>query len=306
MLQTVTGLVDIATFGLVDAHGHVWIDPPNDAMLEIVLHDRQQIVRELRQFREAGGTAIIDCQPAGCGRDANKLREISEASGIFITATTGFHQRQYYAPDYWLWSAKAEAAAKFFVQELTQGMQETNGKIRATTLKIVYEGIIEGQIKILIEAAAEAAKQTGAAILVHTEQGKNVEALLPFFQRLAIPPSQLYLCHVDKRPDFGLHRELAQSGVLLGYDTFNRPKYHPEGNAWPLLIKMIKEGYSEQVAIALDLANMDMWKFSGALSGMLFMSEQIRPRLVSEGFDKTHIDAVLGANIMRHLTPRNL
>lgn len=304
MLQTVTGLVDLASFGLVDAHGHVWIDPPDEALLEIVLNNRQRITEELRKFREVGGTAIVDCQPAGCGRDANRLREISEASGIFITATTGFHQQQYYAPDYWLWSAKVEDATNFFIGELTQGMREAKGHIRATTIKIAYDGVIEGQIQILMEAVAESAKQTGAAILIHTKQGKNIEALLPFFQKYDIPPSQIYLCHVDKRPDFGLHREMAQAGVLMGYDTFNRPKYNPEGNGWPLLLKMIAEGFSEHIAIALDLANADMWKFNGALDGMLFMSGKIQTRLIAEGIEQSNIKRVLGANIARYLTRR--
>jgi phosphotriesterase-related protein len=302
MLQTVTGLVDIASLGLVDAHGHVWIDPPNEALLEIVLHDRESIVKELRKYRESGGTAIVDCQPAGCGRDANKLREISEASGVFITATTGYHQKQYYAPDYWLWTAKANQAADFFIEELTKGMRETGGRIRATNIKIAFEGTISGQTQVLMEAAADAAKQTGAAILVHTEKGNNIEALLPFFQKHDISPSRLFLCHVDKRPDFGLHKEMVQAGALLGYDTFNRPKYRPEGNGWPLLIKMMKEGFKEHIAVALDLANAAMWKFNGATHGMMFLAEQIRPRLVSEGFSEEEIKPVLGANITRHLT----
>lgn len=304
MLQTVTGLVDNASLGIVDAHGHVWIDPPTEALLEIVLNDRDRIASELRKFRELGGTALIDCQPAGCGRDANKLREISEASSVFITASTGFHLKRYYAPQYWLWSATVTEAAAYFVEELSKGMRETKGRIRATNIKIAFEGSIEGQAQVLMEAAAAAAKETGVAILVHTEQGKNVEDLLPFFQKHAIASSRLYFCHVDKRPDFGLHKELAQAGILLGYDTFNRPQYRPESNAWPLLLKMIREGYSKHLAIALDLANADMWKFNGAAHGMLFLAQQVRPKLQAENIGASEIKQVLGANVAACLERR--
>lgn len=183
-------------------------------------------------------------------------------------------------------------------------MRETNGQIRATNIKIAYEGTISGQTQVLMEAAAEAAKQTGAAILVHTEQGKNIEALLPFFQKHDIPASQLYFCHVDKRPDFGLHKEMVQAGVLLGYDSFNRPKYRPDANGWPLFLKMIREGLSEGVAVALDLANAAMWKFSGEPHGMLFISEQIHPRLLSEGVSEQDVKRVLGENVARRLVRR--
>jgi hypothetical protein len=47
------------------------------------------------------------------------------------------------------------------------------------------------------------------------------------------------MCHVDKRPDVGLHRELARAGVLLGYDTFGRPKYNPDQGVWQLIPALV-------------------------------------------------------------------
>lgn len=67
MLQTVTGLVDVATFSVVDGHGHVWIDPPDEAQLEIVLHDQKSITKELRKFREAGGQQLLIASPQVVG-----------------------------------------------------------------------------------------------------------------------------------------------------------------------------------------------------------------------------------------------
>ena len=92
-------------------------------------------------------------------------------------------------------------------------MRETGNTIRATTIKVGYEGTIAGQTRVLMEAAAEASRQTGALILFHTERGQNVEALIPFFGDRGVPASRLYICHVDKRPDAGLHRALAQAGA---------------------------------------------------------------------------------------------
>ena len=63
------------------------------------------------------------------------------------------------------------------------------------------------------------------------------------------------LCHIDKRPDVGLHRDLAAAGVLLEYDTFFRPKYDPERNVWPLVERMLADGYAASIAIGTDLAD---------------------------------------------------
>jgi 5-phospho-D-xylono-1,4-lactonase len=216
-------------------------------------------------------------------------------------ATTGFHRQQYYPPGYWLWSATAEQAAAYFIEELTVGTRETKGTSRAATIKIGYEGQIDGQTRALMEGVAQAARETGALVLFHTEQGKNVEALIPFFSERGVMPTRLYMCHVDKRLDFGLHRELAQAGVLLGYDTFIRPKYDPENGVWKLLPQMVESDLADHVAIGLDMAYSSMWRHYGGAPGLLALPEQIAARLHAESFPEAAIRNMLGKNIARYL-----
>ncbi|GAB4551859.1 MAG: hypothetical protein OHK0023_19270 [Anaerolineae bacterium] len=305
-LLTVTGSLPVETIRLMDGHTHAWIMPPDGIAPEarLDLHDAEAIRAELHDFRAAGGSALVDCQPYGCGRDANMLRKLSQETDVAITATTGFHQRKYYPPNHWLWSATEDAAADFFIGELTVGMRETLGAEtpqRATTIKVGYEGTIEGQTRRLMIAAARASAQTGAVILFHTEQGKNIEGLLPFFADLGIRAERLYLCHVDKRPDVGLHRELAQAGVLLGYDTFARPKYAPDQGVWPLLRAMVAADLEGAIAIGLDLALPSMWQHFGGQPGMTFLPDQIVPRLQQEGFKAETILRLTGQNVAQRL-----
>ena len=301
--QTVTGPVWAQDVTLADGHAHVWIEPPPgvDPGARLDLHDYDRIRAELAAFRAAGGLLVVDCQPGGAGRDARRLRQLAEATGLWITATTGFHQRKYYPPDHWLWAASAEDAAIHFVEELTVGTEESAGAIPATTIKIGYEGSIDGQTRVLMEAAAEASHQTGALILFHTERGHNVEALIPFFGDRGVPASRLYICHVDKRPDVALHRELARAGVLLGYDTFARPKYDPDRGAWKLIAALAADGLAAHVAICLDLALSDMWMSYGGEPGMAFLPNVILPRLVAEGYSEGMIRQLTGGNIARYL-----
>jgi predicted metal-dependent phosphotriesterase family hydrolase len=305
MFQTVIGAVPVEQVELADAHAHAWIAPPAGVPAEnrYELDNYEAIRAELDDFRAAGGTTLIDCQPGGCGRDANRLRDLAQATGLHITATTGFHLRKYYPPDSWLWSAPVEKAAAYFVGELTTGMVETGGTLRATTIKIAYEGTISGQPRVLMEAAAEAARQTGALLLFHTERGANVEALPAFFAERGIPANRLYLCHVDKRPDIALHRELAQAGVLLGYDTFVRPQYDPEQGAWPLLKTLVADGLSGHIAISLDLAMASLWRHYGGQVGLVFLPQQIIARLQAEGFSTTIIHQLTAQNIASRLVP---
>jgi phosphotriesterase-related protein len=305
-IQTVTGSLAESAVTLADGHAHAWIAPPEgiapEARLELDRFDAIQA--ELDQFRAAGGSLLVDCQPGGTGRDANRLAQLAQATGVWITATTGFHLQKYYPPEDWLWSATAESAAAYFVEELVTGTRESQGTIRAAAIKVGYGGVIEGQTRVLMEAAAEAARQTGALLLFHTERGINVEALLPFFADRGVPAQRLYLCHVDKRPDVGLHRELAQAGVLLGYDTFARPRYDPERTVWPLLLAMVAADLGAHVAVGQDMALPEMWRSWGGEPGLCFLPEVIIPRLRAEGVSEAVFRQLTGANIALRLAYR--
>jgi phosphotriesterase-related protein len=301
-LQTVLGPTPVEDVKMADAHAHVWIDPPKGVApkARFELNNARLIEAELKDFRSGGGTTLIDCQPGGTGRDARMLVKLSEAAGLHITATTGFHLERYYPGDYWLWSATEKAAADYFINELTAGVQE-KGEVLAAAIKVGYAGKIEEQTRILMEAAAEASRQTGAALLFHTEEGFNVEALPLFFEDRGVAANRLYLCHMDKRPDVGLHQELAQAGVLLGYDTFVRTTYKPNQHAWPLLLEMIQKGYDGHIAIGLDMARSSMWRHYGGWPGLVVLPEQILSRLYSEGLSESVVEKLIGQNVARFL-----
>ena len=313
VLRTVTGTVELDRndVGIVDGHGHLWIDPPPGVAesARIELDDETMIRAELTDFYEAGGRVVVDCQPGGCGRNHRMLVELSAASRVQVTATTGFHLARYYPPRHWLWSASAAEALAYFVEELTRGMRDDDHHaapslrepVRATCIKVGYDGELFGQALVLTEAALQAARQTGATILVHTEQGRNVEALLAFSERRGIPPTQLYLCHMDKRPDAALHQELAETGILLGYDTFARPKYSPETGAWKLIEALAERDLDSRIAIGLDLAHPPLWRHAGGAEGLLMIANRIMPRLQAMGFSQSAVLGMTGRNVAERL-----
>lgn len=309
VVQTVTGTVAVEAVQLADGHEHVWIKPAGgvseDARIE--LNDYPRIRQELEAFKAAGGTLLVDCQPGGAGRDTRQLRRLSEETGVLITATTGAHQRKYYPPDSWQWRAGVDEAARYFISELTEGTRESLGEesgaepVRAAIIKIGYEGVIEGQTEVLMEAAAVASRQTGASILFHTEMGRNIEALIPFFEKHGVAPNRLYMCHVDKRPDVGLHRELARAGVLLGYDTFGRPKYDPDHNVWRLIPALAADGLAHGMAVCLDFAFPSMWRSFGGEPGLTFIQSDILPHLAQIGLDAATIKRLTAQNVANRL-----
>lgn len=290
--------------GITDGHNHAWISPVAGADAAApVLNNYELIREELRLYRAAGGQSLMDCQPPGCGRDANRLAQLARDTGVQIIASTGFHRARYYAPGHALFSFSAEQAAGFFINELTRQLGESQGatSIRAGFIKVALERLWSDTPHQALLGAALAARQTGDLVEIHTEQGALAERVVLFFGAQGVPPQQLVLCHMDKRPDSGLHRELAQHGVLLEYDTFYRPKYDPEANLWPLLEKMIAAGLSDRVVLATDMAEPGQYLAAGRGPGLASLPAKIKPRLERMGIPETAIQQMLGGNIARRL-----
>jgi len=304
-VMTVLGEVYPEHLGVTDAHNHVWIDQIHGVNpAGPVLNLWEPILSELLEYALAGGQTILDCQPCGCGRNANKLAKLSKASGVAIVACTGFHRNLYYPPDYWLWREQTEAIAHHFLQEIQTGMQETLGSeipIRAGFIKIACEDTLRKTYQPALEAAVQAAVETRLAIEIHTEKGGDAEAIVEFFLNRNVKASQIILCHIDKRPDFSLHSTLAQTGIFLEYDTFYRPKYQPEKFLWPLITSMIAAGFEERITLATDMAEASMWSTLGGGPGLANYPQRISKQLNEIGLDRRNVKKLMGENISRCL-----
>ena len=288
----------------LDGHAHAWIDPPADVApsAALPLRDEPHQRAALARFAEAAGTqraALIDCQPPACGRDARMLARLSRATGVAISACTGFHLAQYYPGGVRPWS-DAASAAEHFSRELGVGLHELPTR-RAGLIKAAHTGR-SGEDPSMWDAVVEARGRTDALLLVHTERGASVEALLDDLLDRNVPARKVYLCHVDKRPDLDLHLELARAGVLLGFDTLVRPRYRPEETTWPLLARLVEEGHGTAIALGLDLAEAAMWHGHGPTSGPAALVHHVERELVDRGYEVALIDALLGQNLLRRAT----
>ncbi|MFN8482581.1 MAG: hypothetical protein U0768_06005 [Anaerolineae bacterium] len=304
-VMTVNGPLPPSALGTTDAHTHVWIAAVAGAAADAPqLHDAAAIVRELEDFRRVGGGAVVDCQPGGCGRDGRSLARLSAASGVHIVAATGYHRARYYAPDAPQLRFTAEQACDYFVGEILGGLTETRedaGPVYPGFIKIAAEATLEQSPLALMEGAAAASLATGYAIEMHTEQGASAEHFLEFFIQQGVSPQRLVFCHIDKRPDVALHRELAAAGVVLEYDTFFRPKYQPDTNVWPLLEALAAAGFDHQIALATDMADSAMWRSYGGGPGMAAFVTQIGARLASVGFQDSAVRSLTGGAIAERL-----
>jgi 5-phospho-D-xylono-1,4-lactonase len=294
-LTTVLGDVERPAGGRLDAHAHAWIAPSAGVEGVPIKTDVTAVERDLVRFRAAGGWGIVDAQPPGAGRDLARLVELSQRSAVHVVASTGFHLRRYYAPALPPWLRDADAAHRRFVAEVRHGTDIDGVGVRAGAIKAAHPGCVDAWTARLLAAAAAASQATGALLCVHTERGTGLDELVAFLTRHGQPPSRTMLCHVDKRPDHGLHAELARAGFLLEYDTFARDRYAPDDNVWPLLARLIDDGHAASVACATDHVDV------AERAGIAGLAREVAPRLLAAGVETEIVDAVTGGNVARRL-----
>jgi predicted metal-dependent phosphotriesterase family hydrolase len=301
IVRCVEGDLAPTEIGICDAHNHLWIEKQNGFSSGTPYLDNYLAIRaELIDYRQSGGQSIVDCQPSDCGRNGKKLRSLSRSSGVHVVACTGYHLKKYYPANHWLFNTDVDRARDFFLSEISLGLQESLGDpkpIRAGFIKVACQEHLAESPVTLLKAAAQAAIHTGVAVEVHTEKGSEAEKILDFLLAEGMKSNKIVLCHMDKRPDFSLHKELVTEGALLEYDTFYRPKYKPEMHLWKLIAEMVKAGLDNQLALATDMADASMWINFGQGPGLAGFPGNIKDHLLRIGIADKVVEGLLGANI---------
>jgi len=219
-------------------------------------------------------------------------------------SVSGFHRREYYSLDSKIWKLDEEEATNFFKQEVQQGLKESlaeNFDIRASIIKIPFVGMLKGSYLVLTNAAIKAAMETNVPILVHTEQGRDVEWFSDFLLKSGVKPEKVVFCHIDKRNDILLHQKLAEQGFYLEYDTFLREKYNPDPNTYELISLMVKRGFGNKLMIGSDISDNIMWRKVQAEQGYGGFFRGLKDKLSSKLENEKEVMNIMGRNAAEFL-----
>src|SRR5690606_24351873 len=75
----------------------------------LVLDDIETAVKEALLFKKAGGSTMVDCTSIGIKRQPQKLRELSERTGIYVIAGSGYYTQDTHPSEMAGWSAEEVA-----------------------------------------------------------------------------------------------------------------------------------------------------------------------------------------------------
>jgi len=306
-LRTVLGDIAAEHAGVCSAHEHLIIDRSftTYANPEFLLDSVDAACVDVAEFRSAGGSVLVDSMPCGGGRNVRKLAELSERTGVHILCPTGVHLECYYAPGHWSERLNAEQMASLFVDEIEQGIDyaDLNGPHversphRAGVIKVASSlNQINPRERKIIEAASIAHHATGAPILTHSEQGTAALDQTRLFEEQRVPLQHVVISHTDRKPDYGYHRELFSTGVVLEYDSAFRWKAGETNHTLELVVNAVRDGFGGQVVLGMDAARRRYWRGYGGAPGLGFLLNEFVPMLIEHGLTQRDVHRIFVEN----------
>lgn len=307
--ETVLGTITEAELGHAQPHEHIYITGTKDQLhcKAICMNNLAASAEELKLYRAAGGSTVVDANPLATGRDVLALKDASRLSGVHIIATTGYHLPKFYPEDHWIWTTPTERLADLFADEIENGMYQdgcyswpsVQTESRAGLIKAMMldDGLDDTRTKAHLTAAGMAAARTGTPIMIHTEYGKGaLRAVDLLAGTLGVPVEKILICHVDRQTaDYRIHEEIARTGVFLEYDTITLFEYHNVASEIRLLRHMIDRGFLSQLLISTDPTTDRMKSYFGTV-GIDYILTEFLPLLEVAGFTPEEVTRITRQN----------
>jgi phosphotriesterase-related protein len=359
-IMTVTGAISPEDLGLTSMHEHILYDgsvyrkrfqhllPPQDQLpvkeddpvtLENIYHHRQNLILswdgvsmhdedtmlgELTDFKNSGGSAMIDVSVPGLRSNLPAIRRLSQDSGIFVIPSTGL-----YSEDSWpdrFRNMSVKGYEQYMIKEITDGIEDTG--IKAGHIKVAIEGgPTEQEIKLL-KAAAHVSSETGLSISIHTGalmDHNQIRDVVSLVLDEGIVPARTVMCHMQhsiacmdlkklvqdpssRQLSIDFNKEMLDKGFIAGHDCFGH-EYRlvllgwlgtPEWQNLAAIYELCQLGYSSQITLATDtFLKIQTRRFGGG--GYSHLTTSVLPLLREVGVCEQHINDMIIKNPARIL-----
>ncbi len=335
-IQTVLGPVAPEELGVTLAHEHLLFDlrclweapPPERAHLvdaeptpahraelerdlyhsKRTLHhdDPELAAREASRFREAGGATIVDLTTIGLAPDPSALRAIAAATGLNVVAGAGYYREKCLPAE--VLERSVDELADELERWVVEGMYGTD--VRAGILgELGTMSPIRPFEERQLQAAARVQRRTGVAINVHPSIWAHEHLrIIDILEEAGADLGRVAISHCDQLVEPDWHRQIAERGVNLCFDTFGAEfEYEGDGSREPTdteridcLQRLLDAGRASQLLLSHDICSLlQLHRYDGP--GYDHVPTTIVGRLRSAGASQTDIDRMLIENPRRLL-----
>lgn len=285
-----------------------WVRRNFNANLDnLRLTDERLAADEIRLFKHAGGSTVVDPTPRTLARDPLALARIARATGLNVVMGSGYYVDASHPPD--MDGVSVDDLAREMIADVTTGVGDTG--VRAGLLGEIGTTYpwTENERKVL-RAAIAAQRATGAPLMVHPgRHPKMPMELAEFVQKEGGDVRRTIMCHIDRTiVDVAAVRDLAQTGIWLEYDLFGMEcAYYPynpsfdmpnDGGRMAHVLALMEAGHTDRLLLSHDIAYKTSLVAYGGY-GYHHLLVNVVPRLRAKGVDDAGIERLLVANPRR-------
>jgi len=300
-IQTVLGAIAPEELGVTYCHDHLYFMPPEpfasqDTDLRLDLADAA--IGELKSFKMAGGSALVEMTTPEMGRDAKKLQDISRNAGVHVIAATGYNKGKFCEP--FIRDKSVNEIVQEEIRDLTESMDGTTARAGLIKAASGLNNISDAERK-LFDAAVVVHKETGAPVSTHTEKGTMALEQIEILVSGGVAPEHIIIGHSDLNMDWDYFQSVADTGVMIGFDQIGKEKYAPDAVRIDFIKRLINKGYGSQIMLSMDLARRSNWPSFGFGygPGLTFILWRFVPWMLQSGVSKEAVDDMLVNNPAR-------
>jgi len=306
-IQTVLGPIEPSSLGFTLPHEHTQI-----ALWHIegrwdywqLTRDEPVILAELAQYRDAGGSGLVDLTLPGVGRDPVWLRGLAEASGLHLVMGGGWYRTAYYPPQARIALRSVDDLADELVRDITDGVGESGvrpGILGEIGTDKPWVSPAEERVH---RAVARAARRTGLAITTHGPLSAVGLAQLRIFEEEGADPGRVVIGHADSYPVLEHQLAIIERGANVEFDFLGMPwptERHAEARTVQLTCDLLARGHADRILLSQDVCHDNQLTVNEG-NGFTYLTEAFLPRLQAAGVSDAEIDTMTIDNPRRLLT----
>jgi phosphotriesterase-related protein len=215
------------------------------------------VAADLASFAAVGGRTVVDLTPPGIGRDPERLRRLSEATGVQVVMGSGWYLEATHPPG--LATTPVDRLAAELVAEFDPARELRPGVIGEIGVSPTFTAAERAALR----AACRAQREVGVPLFVHLPgwQRRAHEVLRVVLDEEGVAPDAVVLCHMDPSgADRDYQRAVADRGVYLEFDMIGMPFHFPgEGQSPPpadtaaAVVALVEAGHGGQLLLSHDL-----------------------------------------------------
>ncbi len=296
-VRTILGDVPAERLGVTYAHEHTVSQPPRQYKFwepDLVLDSVPNGIREVLDFKELGGSCIVDASAIDYGRNVPGMVEIASKTGVHLVATSGFNKGAYFTPE--IEALSEEGFFEIIFKEATLGMDSAGHLPGVLKFGTGYNFMTPAEERAA-RAVCKVQRETGLPLYTHTEAGTLAQDQLALLRDEKVDLERVCIGHLDRNPDPYYVRQVLSNGVFVAIDQISKVKYHTEGTRIDLLKHLIKIGYGKRVLISGDMARRSYLRSYGGGPGFVHILKSFIPRLKDElledGYAVAMVDSIV-------------